>query len=103
MHWTVNKTHVNHFENSSKACVILRRRVADAATRQRQPVTDVADADVTTDVADVATEVADVATDAWSMSATSPTDSVAASGATLTGEHRSAFLASERVFNVIIW
>ncbi|VDP02987.1 unnamed protein product [Heligmosomoides polygyrus] len=67
----------------SLAYVILRRRVADAATRHRQPVTDVADADVTTDVADVAT-------DAWS---TSSTDSVAVSGTSLTGEHRSAFLA----------
>ncbi|VDO98370.1 unnamed protein product [Heligmosomoides polygyrus] len=56
-----------------------------------RPVTDVADADVTTDVA----------TDAWSASATSSTDSVAASGTSLTGEHRSAFLGSERVFNVI--
>ncbi|VDP19725.1 unnamed protein product [Heligmosomoides polygyrus] len=85
-----------------KAYVILRRRVADAATRHRQPVTGVADADVTTDVA---TEVADVVTDAWSTSATSSTNSVAASRTTLTGEHRSAFLAAgfyERVFNVII-
>ncbi|VDO88408.1 unnamed protein product [Heligmosomoides polygyrus] len=77
------------------AYVIFRRRVADAATRHRQPVTDIADAGVTNDVADVAT-------DAWSTSATPSTDSVAASGTSLIGEHRSVFLASERVFNLII-
>ncbi|VDO64571.1 unnamed protein product [Heligmosomoides polygyrus] len=78
------------------AYVILRRLVADAATCHRQPVTDVGGADVTTDVADVAT-------DAWSTSATSSTDSVDNLATSSTGEHRSAFLASERVFNVIIW
>ncbi|VDP57173.1 unnamed protein product [Heligmosomoides polygyrus] len=67
---------------AGKAYVILRR----------QSVTDVGDA-----------KVADVVDASVATLATSSLDSVATSGTLSTGEHRSTFLASQRVLNVIIW
>ncbi|VDO18798.1 unnamed protein product [Heligmosomoides polygyrus] len=90
--------HLTDLTDEETADLFVVAKKVQKMLERAHVTTDVAD--VATEVADVATEVADVAKDAWSTSAKSSRDSVAASGMTLTGEHRSKFLASERFHNV---